>query len=201
MGHTMVIAVPPADLDRLDAIVAAHQADETRWQANAEQDAQVLDLRGPALRAVRTRIRIERDNHRESGRHRVTRWRALAPALYPELERLGILRDWAPIPEGEQQAGQTLGGTGPHGGRGLTGRLCLTLPDTLAVPLTRGVYWTNQPHVTALQAWADQWGTGPGARRTTTTEALDERAVLAARIITTGQILRTALNHTLQNRP
>ncbi|MFJ9342348.1 hypothetical protein ACIRP0_24110 [Streptomyces sp. NPDC101733] len=32
----------PEDLDRLDALVAAHQTAETRWQAAAEQEARVL---------------------------------------------------------------------------------------------------------------------------------------------------------------
>lgn len=30
MGHTMVIAVRPDDLDRLDTLVATHQANELR---------------------------------------------------------------------------------------------------------------------------------------------------------------------------
>ncbi|MFJ9344814.1 hypothetical protein ACIRP0_36870 [Streptomyces sp. NPDC101733] len=55
MGHTMVIAAAPANLERLDALVTAHQATETRRQAAAERDARVLDLRGAALRERRTR--------------------------------------------------------------------------------------------------------------------------------------------------
>ncbi|MGW2997938.1 hypothetical protein ACWDA9_42045, partial [Streptomyces sp. NPDC001193] len=155
MGHTMVIAVPPADLDRLDALVNAHKTAETRWQATAEQQAGLLDLRGPALREARARIRGERDRLREAGTHQVTRWRALAPALRAELDALGLLREWEPVPGGAQQAGQNLGGTGPHGGSGLTGRLCVTLPDALGVPLVRGTYWTNLPHLQALEAWTE----------------------------------------------
>ncbi|MGW2442319.1 hypothetical protein ACWCY1_37320 [Streptomyces goshikiensis] len=175
MGHTMVIAVPPADLDRLDALVTAQQTAETRWQASAEQQAGLLDLRGPALRAARARIRGERARLRESGTHRVTRWRALAPVLRAELDARGLLREWEPVPEGAQQAGQNLGGAGPYGGAGYTARLCVTLSDALAVPLLRGVYWTNLPHLQALEAWADHWGnrrgqpargTGRGPRRT-----------------------------------
>ncbi|MFF3863314.1 hypothetical protein [Streptomyces sp. NPDC002209] len=147
MGHTMVIAVPPADLDQLDTLVNAQKTAETRWQAATEQQARLLDLRGPALRAARTRIRGERDRLREAGTHQVTRWRALAPALRAELETRGLLREWEPVPEGAQQAGQNLGGTGPYAGAGYTARLCVTLPDNFAVPLLRGVYWTNRPHL------------------------------------------------------
>ncbi|MGW6952870.1 hypothetical protein [Streptomyces xanthophaeus] len=201
MGHTMVVAVRPADLAGLDALVAIHQAAEARWQAAAEQDASLAVLRGAELRAARVRIRAERDRLREAGHHQVTRWRALAPALRAELEQRSLLRPWEPVPEGAQQAGQTLGGTGPHGGAGLTARLCVTLPDTLAVPLQQGVYWTNLPHVRALEAWTDRWGTGPTAQRSTPAEALEERTQTAALITTTGAILRTALERTVQGRP
>ncbi|MFF2580048.1 hypothetical protein [Streptomyces goshikiensis] len=201
MGHTMVIAVPPADLDRLDALVTAQQTAETRWQASAEQQAGLLDLRGPALRAARARIRGERARLRESGTHRVTRWRALAPVLRAELDARGLLREWEPVPEGAQQAGQNLGGTGPYAGAGYTARLCVTLSDALAVPLLRGVYWTNLPHLQALEAWADHWGTDAASRRAAPDEALDERARVAAQITTTGMILRAALHHTINHQP
>lgn len=128
----------------------------------------------------------------------MTRWRALAPGLRAELEHLGWLRPWAAIPDGAQQAGQTLGGTGPYNGAGLTGRLCVTLPNQLWSPLHHGVYWTNQPHVRALEIWTDRWGASPTARRTAPPEALEERDRIAAHITTTGQILRTALENTVQ---
>ncbi|MET9701145.1 hypothetical protein ABZY31_30105 [Streptomyces sp. NPDC006529] len=129
----------------------------------------------------------------------MTRWRALAPALHAELEQRGYLRPWPPIPAGGQPAGQTLGGTAPHRGTGLTARLCVTLPDTLAVPLHHGVYWTNLPHLQALEAWTDRWGTDPATRRTAPPKALAERDHHAGSITTTGQIIRTALTHTLHN--
>ncbi|MFD5512608.1 hypothetical protein ACFWIB_33255 [Streptomyces sp. NPDC127051] len=179
----------------------AQKTAETRWQAAAEQHAGVLDLRGPALRAARARIRGERDQLRETSTHRITRWRALEPALRTELETRGLLREWEPIPEGAQQAGQNLGGTGPYGGAGYTARLCLTLPDALAVPLLRGVYWTNVPHVQALEAWGDRWGTDAASRRAAPAEALAERARTAAQITTTGTILRAALHHTINRTP
>ncbi|MFD7029210.1 hypothetical protein ACFWAR_14370 [Streptomyces sp. NPDC059917] len=201
MGHTMVIAVPPADLDRLDDLVAEQQADELRWQAGVERAAGTLTLRGAALRGARERIRIERDRLRETGHHRVTRRRALAPALRAELEGRGWIRPWAAIPDGARQAGQTLGGTGPFGGAGLTARLCVTLPNSLWAPLHHGVYWSNLPHIQALEAWSDRWGTRPTSKRTAPREALDEREVIVALIITTGQILRTALENTIKSPP
>ncbi|EDX20222.1 hypothetical protein SSAG_00013 [Streptomyces sp. Mg1] len=85
------------------------------------------------------------------------RWSRRRPGRRRRPKTRGLLRKWEPIPEGAQQAGQNLGGTGPHAGAGYTALLCVTLPDALAVPLLRGVYWTNLPHVQALEAWADQW--------------------------------------------
>ncbi|MEU9235128.1 hypothetical protein [Streptomyces subrutilus] len=197
MGHTRVIAVRPEDLNRLDVLVTAQQAAETRWQAAAEAHAGVLDLRSAALRQARTRIRAERERLREAGTHRVTRWRALAPALRVELQDRRLLQEWEPVPGGARQAGQNLGGTGPHAGIGLTARLCVTLPDDLAVPLVRGLHWTNLPRLQALEAWTDRWGTGSAAVRAAPAQAHEERARTAAQITTTGQILRAALHHTI----
>ncbi|WP_331738947.1 hypothetical protein [Streptomyces sp. NBC_01276] len=198
MPHTMVIAVPPDELMRLDALVQEQQTAETRWQASAEEDADVLRLRGPELRAARARIRAERDRLRKNGTHRVSRLRALAPALRAELDHRGLLQDWDPIPEGAQRAGQTHGGTGPNRGTGLTARLVVSLTDDLWTPLHRGIYWTNLPHVHALELWRDRWGPGPAAGRTAATpDALTERERIAAHITTTGDITRTALTHAL----
>ncbi|MFF4321323.1 hypothetical protein [Streptomyces sp. NPDC001568] len=61
--------------------------------------------------------------------------------------------------------------------------------------------WTSLPHVQALEAWADQWGWGSAGRRAMTAEALDERAHLAGQAVTTGQIIRTALESRLHGRP
>ncbi|MFF3015354.1 hypothetical protein [Streptomyces sp. NPDC057939] len=200
MPHTMVTAVSPTDLERLDTLIEEQRTAETRWQAKAEQDTDVLRLRGPELRAARAWIRAERDRLRENGTHRVSRHHALAPALHTQLDHRGLLRDWDPIPEGAPRAGQLLGGTGPQRGAGLTARLVVSLPETLWFPLQRGVYWTNQPHLQTLQTWTDHWGHSPaGGRFTTPPEALAERARTAAHITTTGAILRTALTHALNS--
>lgn len=79
----MVVAVWPEGLDRLDALVDTHQSAETRWQAAAEQEAGLLNLRGVAWRQAHAELRAERDRLREDGRHRVNRWRALAPPSAP----------------------------------------------------------------------------------------------------------------------
>ncbi|MFJ4781665.1 hypothetical protein [Streptomyces sp. NPDC088762] len=180
MAHTMVVAVSPTDLDRLDALVQEQQAAETRWQARAEQDANLLGLRGPELRAARTRIRAERDRLRENGRHRISRLLALAPALRTELEHRGLLREWDPIPEGAQRAGQTLGGAGPYSG-----------------------YRTHRP--TRRQHHRGPLGTAP-ARGLLDQPASHpspgnlERRVGRRTCRPTGHILRTALHHTLNSR-
>ncbi|MGW2672347.1 hypothetical protein ACWC5F_30385 [Streptomyces sp. NPDC001272] len=194
MPHTMVLAVRPADLERLDALVRAHQEAEERWVGAEAARDDLASLRGAQRRAVQARIRAGRLERRESGVHRPTRALALAPALREELEHRGLLREWVPIPADAPRAGQTLGGTGPRRGIGLTGRLVVALPDTLWQPLSRGVYWRNQPHLQALQTWTDRWGPGPAAGRCAAPpEALAERARHAVHITTTGDVVRAAL--------
>lgn len=192
--HTMVLAVHPAALERLDAFVAQQGVAEERWLASQAEREDLARLRGPQRRAAQARIRAARQQHREAGRHRPTRALALAPALRAELEHRGLLQEWEPVPADTPTAGQTLGGRGPHTGTGLTGRLVVALPDALWTPLVRGTYWTNQPHLQALQAWTDQWGAGG---RSTPPQALEERAQHAGRITTTGDVLRAALHRTL----
>ncbi|MER6782967.1 MULTISPECIES: hypothetical protein [unclassified Streptomyces] len=114
LAHTMVIAVRPEGLDRLDVLVTTQQSAEIRRQAAAEAHADLHGLRGAALREARARIRAERERLREAGTHQVTRWRALAPALRTELDERGLLREWEPVPAGARRGGQNLGGTGPH---------------------------------------------------------------------------------------
>ncbi|MFJ3882433.1 hypothetical protein ACIPW5_33940 [Streptomyces sp. NPDC090077] len=208
MPHTMVVAVPPTDLERLDAFVEAQQSAELRWQACAEQPADVLRLNGPELRAVlrgaprraaQARLRAGRQERRESGLHRPTRALVLAPGLRAELEQHGLLREWEPVPADAATSGQTLGGTGPYAGAGLTGRLVVALPEPLWAPLTRGVYWSNRPHVQALQAWTDRWGPGPAAGRSAAPpEALAKRERAAAQAVTTGNVVRAALERALK---
>lgn len=195
----MVLAVHPADLERLDTLVRDHQDAELRWWAQEAQREELALLRGAQLRAAQARIRAARHAHRASGLHRPTRALALAPGLRVELEHRGLLREWEPVPDDAPKAGQTLGGTGPYAGLGLTGRLVVALPETLWAPLVRGVYWTNQPHLEALQAWTDRWGPGPAAGRSAAPpEALAERARSAVHITTTGEVLRAALDRVLR---
>ncbi|MFJ4321394.1 hypothetical protein ACIP46_39960 [Streptomyces lavendulae] len=79
----------------------------------------------------------------------------LAPGLQAKLEHRELLREWEPVAADAAKSGQTFGGTGPRAGAGLTGWLVVALPEALWVPLTRGVYWSNRPHVHALQTWTD----------------------------------------------
>ncbi|RSS53549.1 hypothetical protein EF912_18155 [Streptomyces sp. WAC07061] len=66
------------------------------------------------------------------------------------------------------------------------------------MPLVRGVYWSNQPHLQALQAWTDRWGPGPAAGRAAAPpDALAKRELIARHITTTGEIVRTALDRAL----
>ncbi|MFJ3883357.1 hypothetical protein ACIPW5_38660 [Streptomyces sp. NPDC090077] len=61
------------------------------------------------------------------------------------------------------------------------------------------MYWSGLPHVQALQAWTDRWGPGPAAGRSAAPpEALAERERAAARVVTTGDVVRAALERVLK---
>ncbi|MGE7391597.1 hypothetical protein ACQKM2_39615 [Streptomyces sp. NPDC004126] len=77
------------------------------------------------------------------------------PAGRTDAASAGTQSDRPPRPNAPT-TGQAFGGTGPYPGLALTGRLVVTLPKALWVPLTRGVYWNNRPHVHALQPWTDR---------------------------------------------
>ncbi|WP_331727668.1 hypothetical protein [Streptomyces sp. NBC_00158] len=176
-----------------------HQDAEERWLAKEAEREELALLRGAQRRAAQARIRARRYERQESGLHRPTRALVLAPGLRAEMQHRGLLKEWEPVPAEAPKAGQTLGGTGPHAGAGLTGRLIVALPETLSVPLERGVCWNNQPHVQALQAWTDRWGPGPAAGRSAAPpEALAERERSTALVMTTGDVVRAGLERVLQ---
>ena len=81
------------------------------------------------------------------------------------------------------------------------------LPDDVGELLVRACYWTSQPAVAKLQAWYDQHGDhwrgklhnpaaqwrGAGPSHTD----LREREQLIAQVVTTGKVLRQAIDRAL----
>ncbi|QES51949.1 hypothetical protein DEJ50_33085 [Streptomyces venezuelae] len=122
----------------------------------------------------------------------------LAPGLQAGLEHRGLLKEWEPVPPDAPRAGQILGGTGRVRGGADRPAGCRAARGAVAVA-DAGGYWTNQPHVQALQAWTDQWGPGPAAGRSAAPpEAIAERAQSTAQVVTTGGVVRAALERVLR---
>ncbi|MET8102226.1 hypothetical protein ABZV29_38235 [Streptomyces sp. NPDC005236] len=99
-------------------------------------------------------------------------------------------------------------------------RLAVRLPVELGETLVRAAYWTSAPAVDALREWDTRWGDGPTAilreamRRNggvsdldvlvamlaprPEAAALDERARLRAQILTSGDLMRAALDRAIR---
>lgn len=103
----------------------------------------------------------------------------------------------------------------------LTARMPVRLPAELGEQVVRGCYWTSAPAVEALKAWQKRWGDGPvvilreaqrqqaeglgaalavilaGMAPRATRDALEERAALQAQVVTSGDLIREALDRAI----
>ncbi|WP_344458381.1 hypothetical protein, partial [Actinomadura kijaniata] len=101
------------------------------------------------------------------------------------------------------------------GGGGYTHRLTVNLPHSLGDTVRRAAYWTSKDAVEALQDWADRWGDGidvalreaerngipaelallaAAGRPSAPKSALEIRDRLRQQILTTGDVLRAAID-------
>ncbi|WP_047892954.1 hypothetical protein [Micromonospora sp. RV43] len=151
-----------------------------------------------ARNALLDALHVEFDQLRAAGTMRGTRTAYVLPALRELLDERGwTARRWRPVPR--QRRGRPWG---THD-EGFDSRVALHLPDDVGELLVRACYWTSQPIVTRLQAWYDQHGDhwrgqlhspdarwrGAGPSHTD----LHERELLIARVVTTGKVLREAI--------
>ncbi|MET8704296.1 hypothetical protein ABZW10_36405 [Kitasatospora sp. NPDC004723] len=106
------------------------------------------------------------------------------------------------------------------------GRLGVRLPAPLGEQLQRGCYWHNAEIEKQLQDWADKWGDGPevilrqsarengggvtvlagmaaalASLHSPSLDDLAERGKLRAQVVTTGDIVRAAVDHALAAAP
>ncbi|GLW75335.1 hypothetical protein Kpho02_76320 [Kitasatospora phosalacinea] len=230
MGSTVqyTVAVVEERLRLLD-LVADLAADEERAWLEKEREGHV-GLRGGKLALARRLTREKLAREREAGALAGSRDWLLVPGVRAELAARGWDKDWKPIPAGALAAGRRWG-TDParyqdkhdEGETKFLGRLALRLPAEVGERLQRACYWHNAKIEAELQRWADQWGDGPevimresirehggvtmlaamGAALTSTPpmEELDRRAELRAQVVTTGDLIRAALDHALTEAP
>ncbi|MFI1472388.1 hypothetical protein [Streptomyces wuyuanensis] len=222
------VAVVEERLRLLDLVAAMAAGEERAWLAKQRQEHR--GLRGGKLAQARKATRELLAERREAGALAGSRDWLLVPGVIAELKARGWDQEWPPIPPGALAAGRRWGTDpgrySPHHDEGETrflGRLGVRLPHELGERLQRACYWNNAEIEKELQEWADRWGDGPDVimrqsvrehggvtvlaamaaalKQTPPAEELDQRRELRAKVVTTGDILRAALDHALDAAP
>ncbi|MFJ4674184.1 hypothetical protein [Kitasatospora purpeofusca] len=231
MGVTVqyTVAVAEERLALLDRVAKMAARQERDWLA--EQRREHLGLRASKLAAARRATRELLASKRESGELAGSRDWLLVPGVRAQLAARGWdQKKFRPIPAGALAAGRRWG-TDPgryreqhdEGETRFLGRLGLRLPHDLGERLQRAVYWHNAKIEEQLQQWADRWGDGPevilqasvrehggvtmlaalgAAFAPTPGEGeLAERSKLRKKVVTTGDLIRAALDQALAEAP
>ncbi|MFG2919571.1 hypothetical protein ACGF0D_42730 [Kitasatospora sp. NPDC048298] len=224
------VAVREERLQLLDLVAEMAAAEEQAWLAQEREEHLGLRAGklAAARRATREKLTEEREAGRLAGSRDwllVPGVRAELAARgwdrdWPPIPRgaLAAGRRWGTDP-GRYEAQHDVGETR------FLGRLGLRLPQEIGERLQRACYWHNAEIEKQLQDWADEWGDGPevimresvrefggvtelagmaaglAAMHTPTADELTRRAELRAQVVTTGDILRAALDHTLDAAP
>ncbi|MGW6651203.1 hypothetical protein AMK23_34305 [Streptomyces sp. CB02130] len=191
---------------------------EEAWVHERRQELLAPGLSRREAAAVRRSIRAEASRKRRSGEFSGNRDEIIARAVREELIARGLDRKWPKPPEGEVDAPGRRWGTPPSqpmGEGGYTKRLSINLPYALGETVRRAAYWTSKDAVEALQEWADRWGNDPdtalreaerngtppelalmsaAGRPSAPQSALKIRDELRAKVLTTGDLLRAAID-------
>ena len=211
------VALDKEPLRALNELAEQEKKRERDWVA--AQRRELLDgLSRRQATLVRREIRVDLAARRKRGEFTGTRDDLVAQALRAELRARGLDKEWPAPPDGEVDAPGRRWGTPPSrqmGEGGYDARLSLKLPHDLAETLRRAAYWTSQAAVEALQEWDERWGKGPeitlqeaerdgvpgqlallaaAGRPSAPQAALNARDELRARILTTGDLIRAAVN-------
>ncbi|MGX9891398.1 hypothetical protein [Streptomyces sp. NPDC002276] len=214
---SFVVAVESDVLLALNDVVKRAAKAETDWLRAAREREGLRFLRGAAGRYARRRVRTEFGRLRAEGTLCGTRDLVVTREVRAQLKASALDGEFAPVPAGERKPGRPTG-TGRRGGMDepteLTERMFVRLPADLGEQLVRACYWKSKPAVEALQEWQDRWGDGPevimrqaqreGAVGVFTlfaaalaprpsADAILEKAKLQEMIITTGDIIRSAM--------
>ncbi|MFJ3221317.1 hypothetical protein ACIPLC_36040 [Kitasatospora sp. NPDC086801] len=223
------VAVAEERLMLLDRVAKMAARQERDWLA--EQRREHLGLRASKLAAARRATRELLASKRESGELAGSRDWLLVPGVRAQLAARGWdQRKFKPIPAGALAAGRRWGtdpgrysGQHDEGETKFLARLGLRLPHDLGERLARAVYWHNAKIEAQLQQWADRWGDGPevilqqsvrehggvtmlaalgAAFAPTPSEGeLAARTKLRKEVVTTGDLIRAALDQALTEAP
>ncbi|MFJ3914390.1 hypothetical protein [Streptomyces vinaceus] len=214
------VAVTEEALTRLNDHAKAERDREDAWIAERRRERLEPGMPRRAAAAVRRDIRVEAARMRRTGEFSGTRDDIVTRAVREELQARGLYHEWPEPPEGELEAPGRRWGTPPSqpmGGGGYTHRLSVNLPHALGETVRRAAYWTSKDAVEALQDWADRWGDGTdvalreaerndipaelallaaAGRPSAPKSALEIRDRLRQQILTTGDLIRAAVDRT-----
>lgn len=212
------VAVTEEALKALNAHRNTELEREKEWITARRQELITPGMSRRAAAAARRDIRAQVARMRRTGEFGGTRDDIVARAVRQELRARGLDRRWPKPPEGAVDAPGRPWGTPPStpmGEGGYTERVSVNLPYSLGDTLRRAAYWTSKAAVEALQEWADRWGDGAdvalreaerdgipaelalmaaAGRLSAPQSALEIRDRLRAQILTTGDLLRAAID-------
>ncbi|MFI0901856.1 hypothetical protein [Streptomyces sp. NPDC020983] len=219
------VAVTDDALTGLNAYCKAQRKREEAWIAERRRELLIPGMSRRGAAAVRREIRAQVAAMRRAGEFGGTRDDIVARAVREELRARGLDRKWPKPPEGGTDGPGRPWGTPPSrpkGEGGYTGRVSVNLPYTLGDAVRRAAYWTSKPAVEGLQDWADLWGDGPDvayleAQRadlpaelvllasagslSAPQSALEIRDGLRAQVLTTGDLIRAAIDRVAAEQP
>lgn len=211
------VALTEDALNGLNGIRQDEQEREETWIAERRRELLTPGMPRRAAADVRRDIRAQVTQKRRTGEFGGTRDDIVTRAVREELRARGLDRKWPKPPEGELEGPGRPWGTppsAPMGEGGYTHRVSLNLPHTLGETVRRAAYWTSKAAVEALQEWADRWGDGvdvtlleaerdgvpaelglmtAAGRSSAPQSALEIRDRLRAQVLTTGDLLRAAI--------
>ncbi|CUW33408.1 hypothetical protein CFC35_41500 [Streptomyces sp. FBKL.4005] len=211
------VAVTEEALKALNALRKDEREREEEWVASRRRELIVPGMSRREAAAARRDIRAQVARMRRSGEFGGTRDDIVTRAVHQELRARGLDRKWPKPPEGAVDAPGRPWGTPPStpmGEGGYTERVSVNLPYSLGDTVRRAAYWTSKAAVEALQEWADRWGDGvdvalreaerdgipaelaliaAAGRPSAPQSALEIRDRLRAQILTTGDLLRAAI--------
>lgn len=212
------VAVTEDALKALNARRKEERDREEEWVAARRKELILPGMSRRAAAAVRRDIRARVARMRRTGEFGGTRDDIVTRAVREELRTRGLDHKWPKPPEGEVEAPGRPWGTppsAPMGDGGYTERVSVNLPYNLGETVRRAAYWTSKEAVEALQDWADRWGDGvdvalleaerdgipaelalmsAAGRPSAPQSALEIRDRLRAKVLTTGNLIRAAID-------
>ncbi|MGW1037555.1 hypothetical protein [Streptomyces antibioticus] len=212
------VALTEGALKALNARSKDERDREEEWVTARRKELIVPGMSRRAAAAVRSDIRARVARMRRTGEFGGTRDDIVTRAVREELRARGLDRKWPKPPDGQTESPGRPWGTppsAPMGDGGYTHRMSLNLPYSLGDTVRRAAYWTSKEAVEALQDWADRWGDGidvalqeaerdgvpaelalmsAAGRPSAPQAALEIRDQLRAKVLTTGDLLRAAID-------